>query len=279
MRTLDEIFNSLLERKTTYPALDVLDSTSKVSIWRNMLWVFAFAVYVHEQIFQAHRTEVAQIINDEKSHTLRWYKKMSLAFQYGFSLIVDSDQFNNENHTDDEIEAAKIVKYCAVTESENDSRLIIKIATESGNILQPVTADQKEAFEYYISEIRDAGVQATVINYLPDKLQLFLQIKRDPNVLDSSGVSILYGNQPVNDALNQFRKELPFNGELILNKLVDKLQIIEGVVNPHLINVKTAWIDADAGTYGNFENIEISKIPVSGYFEIDWENSVIEYVV
>lgn len=279
MRTLEEIYQSLLERKAIYPALDVLDSTSKVAIWRNMLWVFAFTVFVHEQIFNAHRIEVADIINNEKAHTPRWYKMMSMAFQYGFSLLPDSDQFNNENHTDDEIENSKIIKYCAVTESQDQSRLIIKIATESGTTLQPVTEDQKEAFEYYISETRDAGVQTTVINYLPDQLQLFFQIKRDPNVLDANGVSILYGTEPVKVALNQFMKELPFNGELILNKMVDKLQNIEGVINPHLINVKTAWIDSDAGTYGSFENIEISKIPVSGYFTIDFENSQIEYVV
>lgn len=279
MRTLEEIYNSLLERKATYPALDVLNSNSKVAIWRNMLWVFAFAIFVHEQIFNAHRLEVADIINNEKAHTSRWYKMMAMAFQYGFSLITDSDQFNNENHTDEEIDGSKIVKYCAVTESQDESRLIIKIATESAGTLQPVTDDQKQAFEYYISEIRDAGVQTTVINYLPDKLRLFLKIKRDPNVLDSNGISILYGTEPVKVALNQFMKELPFNGELILNKLVDKLQNIEGIVNPHLINVKTAWIDPNAVDYGNYEDIEISKIPVSGYFTIDFENSNIEYVV
>ncbi|MEE6129066.1 nucleotidyltransferase [Chryseobacterium arthrosphaerae] len=279
MRTIDEIYISLLERKATYPALDVLNSDSKVAIWRNMLWVFAFLVWTHEQIFSAHKQEIAKLIEEEKAHTPRWYRKISLAFQYGFSLITDSDQFDNTGHTEDEINLSKIVKYCAVTEPENQSRLIIKIATENGGILQPITEEQKTAFEYYISEVRDAGVQTTVINYLPDKLQIFFKIKRDPNVIDSNGVSILNGNEPVNDALKQFMKELPFNGELILNKLVDKLQSIDGVINPHLVNVKTAWIDPIVGDYGVFENVEISKIPVSGYFTIDFENSNIEYVV
>ncbi|WP_395974287.1 nucleotidyltransferase [Chryseobacterium cucumeris] len=279
MRTLEEIYNSLLERKATYTALEVLDSTSKVAIWRNMLWVFAFLIWTHEQIFASHKQEVAKMIEEEKAHTPRWYRTMSLAFQYGFSLLLDSDQFDNANHSDEEIENSKIIKYCAVSESEDESRLIIKIATESGLILQPITEEQKTAFEFYISEVRDAGVQTTVINYLPDKLQLFFKIKRDPNVLDANGVSILKGNEPIKEALQQFLKELPFNGELVLNKLVDKLQVIEGVINPHLITVKTAWIDPDAGNYGNFETIEISKIPVSGYFVIDFENSDIDYVV
>ncbi|MGG7468672.1 nucleotidyltransferase [Chryseobacterium arthrosphaerae] len=279
MRTVDEIFNSLLEKKATYPDLDELNSSSKVAIWRLLLWIFAFAIYIHERIFEQYKNEIALMIQEEKSHTQRWYRNKALAFQYGFSLIVDDDKFNNIGFTEEQITASKIIKYSAVTESEDQSRLIIKIATETGDILQPITDDQKQAFESYLAEIKDAGVQTTVINYLPDKLQLFLKIKRDPNVIDSNGVSILNGNEPVKDALQKFRKELPFNGELILNSLVDRLQVIDGVENPHLIAAKTSWIDPNLGDYGNWENIEISKIPVSGYFEIDYQNSSIEYVV
>ncbi|MDM1557049.1 nucleotidyltransferase [Chryseobacterium indologenes] len=282
MRSIEEIYNSLIARKETYPdiaGLSVLDSKSKASIWRNILWVSAFLIWTHEQIFEDHKKETAKMIEEDKSHTSRWYRKISLAFQHGFSLLTDSDKFNNVGYTDDQIENSKIVKYCAVEELKDQSRLIIKIATESGNELKPISDEQKKAFEYYISEVRDAGVKTTVINYLPDKLQVFFKIKRDPNVIDSNGVSIVRGNEPVKEALLEFMKELPFNGELILNKLVDKLQIIEGVVNPHLITVKTAWIDPELGDYGKFENVEISKIPVSGYFAIDWENSKIEYVV
>ncbi|GAA4156568.1 hypothetical protein GCM10022217_15700 [Chryseobacterium ginsenosidimutans] len=279
MRTIDEIYNSLLEKKTTYPALDILNSTSKVAIWNLILWIFAFGIFVHEQIFDQYKKEISVLIEEEKPHSSRWYRNMALKFQYGFSLIVDDDQFNNNGFTDDQIESSKIIKYSAVTESDDQSRLIIKIATETGGVLQPITDEQKLAFEFYLSEVKDAGVQTTVINFLPDKLQLFLKIKRDPNVIDSNGVSILNGNEPIKDALLKFMKELPFNGELVLNSLVDRLQIIDGVVNPHLIVAKTAWIDAVVGDYGTFENIEISKIPVSGYFEIDFENSEIEYVV
>lgn len=278
MRTTDEIYNSLLDNKAMYPALDSLDTTSKTALWKLILWVFAFAIYIHEQIFDQYKKEISLMIQEEKAHSARWYRNKALAFQYGFLLLTDDDRFNNEGYTDDQIEASKIIKYSAVTQSE-DQRLIIKIATESEGKLSPISEDEKEAFESYLSEIKDAGVQTTVINYLPDKLQLFLKIKRDPNVIDSSGVSIINGDVPVKNALLKYMKELPFNGELVLNSLVDRLQVIEGVINPHLIAAKTSWIDPLAGNYGEWENIEISKIPVSGYFEIDFENSIIEYVV
>lgn len=279
MRTLEEIYNSLLENKATYPDLDPLTSESKVSIWRMVFWVFAYGIYVHERIFEQYKREISLMIQEEKSHSQRWYRNMALKFQYGFLLIPDDDQFNNTGYNESQIEASKIIKYSAVTESTDQSRLIIKIATETNGKLQPITADQKEAFESYLAEIKDAGVHTTVINFLPDRLQLHLKIKRDPNVIDSNGVSIINGNEPVKDVLKKFMKELPFNGELILNHLVDKLQEIEGVVNPHLFAAKTSWIDAELNDYGYYELVEISKIPVSGYFEIDYSTTIIEYVV
>ena len=80
------------------------------------------------------------------------------------------------------------------------------------------------------------------------------------------------------DALKEFMRELPFNGELVLNSLIDKLQKTEGVKIPHLVSAASKWIDNDGVTYSNFENISVKKIPVSGYFEIEnFDN--IEYVV
>lgn len=279
MRTTDEIYNSLIENKETYTDLDGLTSNSKTAVWRLILWIVAYAISIHESIFDQYKKEISLLIQEEKAHSERWYRNKALAFQYGFSLLPDDDQFNNAGYDDDEIENSKIIKYSAVTQSADQSRLIIKIATESGGKLAPITDEEKTAFESYFAEIKDAGVQTTVINFLPDKLQLFLKIFRDPNVIDANGVSILNGNEPVKDAIIKLLKELPFNGELVLNAVIDRLQVIEGVINPHLVAAKTSWIDPVLNDYGALENIEISKIPVAGYFEIDFENSKIEYVV
>ena len=116
MRTLDEIYNSILERKKIYTDLDGLTSTSKTAILRNILWVCSFLIWTHEQIFESHKKETAKMIEEDKAHTPRWYRKISLAFQYGFSLLLDSDKFNNSGFPDEQIENSKIIKYCAVEE-------------------------------------------------------------------------------------------------------------------------------------------------------------------
>jgi len=278
-RSVDTIYADLIAKKESDSNLDALNSTSKTAIWRLWLYIVAYATNVLESLFDKHYTEVTSIITELKPHTMRWYRQKALAFQYGFDLISDTDIFDNGTATEAQIEASKIIKYAAITEATTESRLVLKIATEdSAGKLAPITSGQESAFIPYIEEIKDAGVAITVINYLPDILKLNLRIYYDPLVLTSTGVSILTGKKPVEDALNEFMKELPFNGELVLNSLIDKLQKTEGVKIPHLVQAASKWIDTALDDYGNFENISVKKIPVSGYFEIEnFDN--IEYVV
>jgi len=208
-RTINEIQQVILAEKASHEELDVLDSTSKVSIWRLWIYITAFVIWSLEMIFDTHKAEVSSMIAELKPHTARWYRNKALAFQFGFALLPDSDIFDNEGHTDEEIEASKIVKYSAVVEAENESRLVIKIAGESAGVLSKIDDEQQEAFEKYIKEIRDAGVLVTIINYLPDRLYLNITIKRNPLVLDSEGTSFLAAKKPVEETIAAFLKYLP----------------------------------------------------------------------
>lgn len=277
-RSIQDIQNEILRAKENEPTLAELNSTSKVAVWRLWVYITAFVIHTLERIFDQHKKEVAEALSEQKPHTPRWYRNMALAFQYGFDLIPDTDKFNNQGKTEDEIANSKIVKYSAVTESETESRLIIKIATEQGGELQPISTGQKASFDAYMQEIRDSGVKITTINYLPDILKLQMEIYRDPLVLDENGMSILTGEKPVEKAIKEYLKQLPFNGELVLAHLVDALQKVEGVRIPHIILAESKWIDAGVNDYGSFQPIEVKQLPVSGYYKIE-DFSGISYVV
>lgn len=276
-RSIQEIHSEILKAKESEASLNGLNFPSKVAIWRLWVYITAFVIWTLEKIFDEHKSEVSRLLSEQKPHTLRWYRNKALAFQYGFDLLEDSDNFNNKEKTEDEIGNSKIIKYSAVVESETESRLIIKIATERGassGELEPITPQQKSAFEAYLSEIKDAGVRITTINYLPDILQLQMKIYRDPLVLDENGTSILTGEKPVEKAIRDYLKKLPFNGELVLAHLVDALQKVEGVKIPHIVLAESKWIDAKTSGYGDFEPIEVKTIPISGYFKIENFNGI-----
>ena len=272
-RSIQEIQTLILQAKAQEPALNELNSTSKVAIWRLWVYIIAVAIWSLEKLFDQHRADIDKRLAELKPHTARWYRSKALAFQYGFDLLPDSDKFNNQGHSEEAIEASKIVKYSAVIESKNEGRLIVKIAGEQGEQLQPITDAQKQAFETYLQEIKDAGVRLSVVNYQPDVLHLQMKIVYDPLVLDSNGQSIIHATKPVETAIKDYLKRLPFNGELVLAHLIDALQQAEGVKIPHLVLAQSKNITS-SGEYGAFETIEISKIPTAGYFTIDNFNDI-----
>lgn len=285
-RTVQQIQNEIFDSIKANENLAGLTSQSKAAIYRLIVFVVAFGIWTLESLFDIHKKELQTELLEQKSGTLPWYRTMALAFQYGFDLLTDSDKFNNThlvddvvvNYTDEEIEASKIVKYAAVQEGLEDSRVIIKIAGETDGVLAPITAEQHSAFDSYMGEVRFAGVKVTVINYLPDRLYLNLRIYRDPLLIDASGNSILHGGKPVEEAIFAYMKQLPFNGELVLAHLVDALQKVEGVRIPHVVSADSSWIDPAVNGYGTPQPINVKSIAVSGYYEVvNFDN--VSYVV
>ncbi len=273
MRTIKEIENIIYKAKENEPSLSELNSTSKSAIWRLWIYIIAYVIYTLELLFEIHTKEVDFKIEHLKPHTYRWYRNKALAYQHGFDLLPDSDKYDNGNATEDIIEKSKVIKYSAITEAEDDSRLIIKIAGESNGTLIRLSNEVETNFKQYINEIKDAGVRVSVVNYEPDKLKLNITIVRDKLVLNNNGMNLLSGKYEVKEAIHSFMKELPFNGELSLQALTDKLQQVKGVLDLNINDAKTCWIDGTKGTYGNYEPIYISKIPDAGYFSVELNDS------
>ena len=281
-RTVTQIQNQMLTDIASNEVLSfALSSDSMYAIFRLFVFILATAIAIHEGFFDNHLAEINDKLANQKTGTVSWYRTMALRFQYGFDLVQDKDYFDNGNATLEQIEASKIIKYAAVNEAEDSSRVILKIAGEVNRVLTDFDDPaQVEAIESYISEIRVAGVEITIINYKADKLFLNLRIKRDPLLISETGMKkgVDGGGYPVNEALKQFMKELKFNGELQLSALIDKIQLVPGVLDATLLSAESSWIDANIGGYGPPQPIFISKVAESGYFEIvNFDN--ITYVV
>jgi len=252
---------------------------SLVSLENILFEVMALAFFIHELFFDQHTKEVDTRLANEKAGTEPWYRTMALRFQYGFDLVQDKDYFENGTATAEQIALSKIIKYSAVNEAQDSSRVIIKIAGEVDGVLSNFTDNnQVEAIENYFKRIKIAGTVITIINYKADQLYLNLRIKRDTLVLTENGMSKLDANFPVNEALQEFMKELDFNGELKLSALIDKLQVIPGVLDATVLSAQSAWIDPALDGYGVPQPIFVSKIAESGYFEIVTFDSIV-YVV
>lgn len=267
-RQIELIQKEILDRVASDEKLSGLNSTSKVAVYRLYAYVISFSIWALEVVFDNHKKEIDTAIYEQKSGTPRWYRNMSLAFQYGFDLIIDTDQFENAGYNDDQIAESKIIKYCSVKESTESNRLVIKVASESGETLSPLDTTQIASFTAYLNEIKYAGVKIAVVNNPADKLLLNMVIYRDVLVIDENGNSILDGGKPVETEIKNYMKSLPFDGELVINDLIEKLRAVTGVINAHIVTATSSYYDVLTSGYTDYTPINVKTIPVAGYFEI-----------
>lgn len=289
-KTLTDWINSLLAAKADSEDLAGLTSTSKVSIWRAMLTTVAFCIWNFQELVRSFLDEVNTWISEQKVPNKRWYRKNVLDFQYGFELVYNPNTFTvgfsntyNDNGevieaTDEQIEASKVVKYCSI--SNNAKRqLLIKVATEdSSKNIVPIEPEVLTALAFYVSEFQATGDYINIVNYLPDILLLIFDVCYDPLVLNANGMHKITARYPVKDAIETYLKNLPFDGELSVQKLEEKILNSDGVTDLYRKQVSSKWIQSEINDYSQFQPISISKIPKSGHFKIeDW--SGINYII
>jgi hypothetical protein len=258
-RSIREIQAAIIAAKTAEPTLSGLTSSSNVAIW--LLWTYVVAVcqWTLENLFDAHKNEVNEIIAAQKPHTLQWYVTKAKEFQYGVSLPADKDVYDLVPPSDPSV---LVVKFAAAVELINLVR--IKAARLSGGILAPLTGVQLTAFSAYMSRVKDAGVRLQVTSGDPDNLQLALAIFYDPLVLNAVGARLDGSSaSPVKDAVNAFLENLPFNGLFVLNNLIAALQAIDGVRIGEIVSAQA--------NYGmtSYVPITYEYLPDAGYMILD----------
>ena len=276
-RTIDEIFETL---KTAYVSemaaisltVDPL-TWSKTNLQRLMLYVVAFCTFALETLFDLFRIETDDKIALLKPHTKRWYAQKSEAFQYGFTLIPDTDQFDNTGATDEDIEDSKIVDYAAVVEQMDQFNRVFlrfKLAKDNGTDLEALTTDEVDAFTSYMQQIKDAGVRVIVNSFNADSIKQTWRVYYDPLLLTNDGSRIDGSSAtPVQDAIKNYLKNLPFNGIYVPQYHIDAVQSVPGVVICELDDVSARYGSLD------FTPVITQYTPDAGYLRFDSDSDLV----
>jgi hypothetical protein len=269
-RTITEIHAGITSTLVTeLAAIDITINPatwSKANLLRLITYVVAVCQWTIEQLQDAHKTEVNEIIATKKPHSLRWYAEKTKAFQLGFNLVPEHDYYDNTGIDEDVVEASKVVKYASVVRQKRANGRVylrIKAATTNGADLAKLQTPHLLALTEYINRIADAGVDIEVSSNDAELLRLSMTIYYDPLILGANG-SRLDGTDPypVPNAIRAYLQSLPFNGLFVLAHLVDALQAVEGVEIPHLTSCSMS-------KRGEFSSVNVEDIPDSGYLRID----------
>lgn len=240
------------------------DCFSMASLENIIFYVFAVAVWALEKLFDLHRADVDARIEQLEPHTLRWYVSKAKAYMQGQKLVTDCDYYDTEGMTEQDIAAAKVVKYAVATES--NTVVYIKVAREVDGNPAALTAGQLEGLTSYMNEIKDAGVSVQLRNEPADQMRISLLIYYDPTLLiiDANGNGSQNGKDPVRETTKQVIENLPFNGMFRKSDLMAALQALPCV---EVADIKSVKVKPRNGA--EWQTVEGYDRPFSGYYSID----------
>lgn len=227
---------------------------SVVSIENLLFYIVAVASWVVERLIDKHRTEVDAALDAMTPHRVKWYRDKVLKFMKDKTLSDDSDDYDTSDMTESEIEAARVVKYAAVSENASTSILTIKVAGESGGSRCALDAATAQQLQNYLREVKDAGVRINLVNESADRFKCSLSICYD-GLLEVTSVS-----KAVLRAVQDYVENLPFNGVYSNMALVDAVQQVEGV---KIAEVTSSAIKANGSD--SWTAIAVRVVPQSGY--------------
>lgn len=279
-RTLSQIYNSLIADKESNTALDGLTpnpetlsglftyenfkslansaikklSKSKVAIWRLIMFVTAYGIWMQEQLYDIFKTEVDTLTTNREFGQLPWYVEKAKEFQLGDQLEWINDSYYGYAEIDEDVQ---IVTQAAATVS--NGVVYVKVAKGDIGSLEKLTTDEISAFERYMkgsSEayaedgIAPAGTKVTIISSDPDEIRFAIEVFYDAIVLDSTGTLLSDGvTKPVDVAIENYIQQIPFDSKFRIIDFVDAIQAADGVVNIVVNNCDAknstqAWVAA-----------------------------------
>jgi len=259
-RSVNTIFNSILAAKEANADLAVINTSSKTSIYRLWAWITATAMFTVETFFDLLPAELKGILASQKSARLLWYRWIAMQFQFGDALQVSDYGAVSYSNIDT---TKQIIKQCNAVESGDG--IILKIATiDTNNALCPLSTEQLNAFSVYIAKVKIAGTHVFIRNRQADKIKIAGIVYFNPLIMRPDGTLISDNSRPVDNVSTDFLRNLLFDGLLRRTDIISTVKTATGVVDFKLIDLQCCTNDS-----GEYNEIDVSYLPESGYFKID----------
>lgn len=270
--TIKEWYQYIITEKETLSSLDALSpnpettdsfindlkTQSKVAIWRLSAWIFAFAAFTLEQLWEVKEEELIAIQDATPPHTRAWWNTLIKSFQYGDTPIVD----DNGKVTYETIDESKqIVKLVSVEDKDGVWNATESLSTVNSVNIYPAKEDGEDVFgnpnyaqlstveadalKAYVAKAKPLGIKANVLDGQVGKIQvLSLHLYYDASILNAGGT--LVADTSRNILLEQMAKYIAedVNPTQSINKTRLKSYITqgEGIVDIDLPSGVLNWL-------------------------------------
>ena len=224
-RTVAQIKQSMLDAKNADPTLSTLTSTSQTAKWNLYYFIVASCIAIFEQLQDIFKTELETIASTAAPSTPQWTRNKVLAFQTGDVAELNTSTYVIEYPTINT--ANQILTRCAVITAPNRT-VLIKVA--KGNPPTPVSVGELAEFQSYVEPFNPAGIAFTLINENSDKMEVAGKIYYNGQYSAVIATNVVA-------ALNNYMANLPFNGVISTQAVVDAIQAVEGVISVSLARI------------------------------------------
>jgi len=258
MRTYNEIYQSIVDKKNSTAELSGLNSISQTAIWKLLAHITATAIFIFEGILYSEKTLIESQIARNKYGFIDWYSTESLKFQYGDSLVFDNA---TGVYSYDEIDETKrIIARAAAIENPITAQIRLKVAKDSGGTLIKLTGDELTAFRAYINAIKVAGTNILIVSDAADIISINGTVKFNSQYSESDI------STAINAALNDYKLNFNYNGIIRKNDIIEVIRDVEGVVDfiPSALSGQASGfsslvIDDEYETYSGYFNYSVSQ--------------------
>lgn len=287
-QTIREIYDELLAEKAAMTSLNALtgvdssqtllnklSSTGKVATWSLWLWVCAWASWIVQQYHDLHKKEVDTILTSQVPGTAAWCAWIMTQFQYGSELVKLAIPGYEEEFADpDESKRIFRLGYSPIdtdlriisqsSASEAQGIIRVKVAKGVPGALEKLTEPELEAARAYADKVFYAGTHRKITSGDPDLMKLKAKIVYDPMVFNPDGtIKADDTTRPVDDVINGYLQDLPFDGTFMISELNIRLNAIPGVIDAQAFSIYSKYGALD------YTLISMSRKPDAGYFQID----------
>jgi hypothetical protein len=276
-RSVEEIKAAIKIDIRTYTSLDDYlfpeDGGSSVSVFNIIIFVVSAAIFTFEVIADNLRINIQAVADTAPSGNPGWLRSQILKFQYGDAITinttdVDSDEYFVPQYAVLDL-SKRIVTRCAVTDGVNNT-VNVKVAKGIAPTLSPLTTPELAALRnYYFGTsgtqgVGFAGVNANFISLNPDRIKITANVYYLGQYIEATVKANVITS--IEDFLNTFAED-NFGGTVFLIKLVDAVQLVEGVSRIEITDVKARpeatplGSATDVNTQGVYQTIAGYIIP------------------
>lgn len=276
-RSINEIYQSMVNVKQNQPELVDLTSTSDSALWKLFLYLPAMAISVMEQLYDLLKVELEYIRDTTPSNTKGyWVDKMINFYQYStntdIGVLKISDDFIPYYTTTDE--ASKIIKFASVTQTRNSRRVNIKVTkADSNGLPEQLNANEFNSVLEFVNKIKAAGILTNVVSLPADEAVVLANIIFDGGFIkeDVEAECIL--------AIQNYFTNLSttnFEGDVSKTAIIDAIQQVEGVVD-----VDSTNFDLKCRPNGqtSYDDVEVFYQTVAGYIFLDTTQTLLSLSV